>query len=83
MPEERNFDQPLIMQGADPNKVVCKDCEFRLKMPFQVNGRTVDHGMIKSWCGVYTKNNSNGKPHDVLLRNASCKYYLKEEKDAE
>lgn len=81
MAEERNFDQPMKMQGADPNKVVCKDCEFRDRTSFELNGRIIPTGMTKSWCNVYTKENSNGKPLDVLLRNASCKYYMKEEKD--
>ena len=81
MPEERNFDQPLIMQGADPDKVVCKDCEFRKREPFELNGKTFDFGMINSWCGVYTKKNSNGKPLDILFRSAKCKYYFKEVKD--
>lgn len=79
MAEERNFDQPLIMQGADPNKVVCKDCVFRDRTTFKLNGRIIETGMIKSWCKVYTKEISNGKPLKILLRNASCEFYMKED----
>lgn len=77
-----NLESPMIFQGSDPNKIVCKDCEFRDKSIFNHNGKIIPVGVIKSWCGVYQKGVSS-KPIGVLMRNEDCKYYLKEEKDAE
>lgn len=75
----KNSESPMIVQGSDPNKIVCKDCEFRDKRTFEHNGKIIPIGAIKSWCKVYTKENSNGKPIGVLMRNEKCEYYMKED----
>lgn len=55
--------------------IICKDCEFRLRR------NSID--FKNGYCQVYTREISSGKPYEILFENEKCKYYLKEEKDAE
>lgn len=81
MPEkhESNLEQTMKVQGANPKTIQCKDCAFRDKTLFDHKGETIPIGVIKSWCKVYTKENSNGKPSGVLFETEKCKYYMKED----
>ena len=75
----RNFEQPLKVQGAHPESIQCKDCVFRDKTTFEHKGKIIPIGVIKSYCDVYTKGISNGKPSGVLFETEKCKYYMKED----
>lgn len=74
-----NFDQPMMMQKADSNKIVCKDCVFRDKRTITIDDRIIPVGITKSFCKIYEKPpKTNGKPLDILFQNAECKYYMKD-----
>lgn len=77
-----NFDQPMMMQSPDANKIACKDCAFRDKTILEYNGKIIPVGITKSFCKIYEPPpKTNGKPSDVMFINAKCKYYHKEEPD--
>lgn len=82
MPNERseNFDQPIRGSWPDPNKVICKDCAFRDKTSVMLNDKTLYVGVTKSFCKIYEKPpKTNGKPNEILFKNADCKYYMKDD----
>ncbi|HBL41293.1 MAG TPA: hypothetical protein DDY98_06915 [Ruminococcaceae bacterium] len=70
---------PMKGQWPNPNTIVCKDCAFRDKTVVDVGYRKIYAGVTKSWCDVYEKGVTNGKPHDILFQNAECKYYTKDD----
>lgn len=65
---------PIVGQFPDQNKIRCRDCIFRLKIPFADK----DIGPMNAYCHTYTKENSDGKPIDILFKNTNCKYYEKD-----
>lgn len=69
----REYD-PIKGQFPDCDKIKCKDCLSRLKIPF---GKK-DIGPANSYCHTYTKENSDGKPIGILFDNENCKYYVKD-----
>lgn len=75
---EKNHAQIRIQDDFAPvspsDNIVCKDCEFRLR-----RNRT---DFKNAYCEVYTQEIAR-KPLGILLKGEKCKYYMKEEKDAE
>lgn len=73
----RNYAKERIEDDFNPtfpsDNIICKDCEFRKRGII---------GFKNGYCQVYEPGIA-GKPNAILFENASCKYYLKEEKDAE
>lgn len=78
MDDKRNLETPMKFQGANPETVQCKDCVFVDKTIFDHKGKKIAIGAIKSYCGVYDKNVSNGKPPGILFETEKCKYYMKD-----
>ena len=74
-----HLEQPMTVQTPDPNVIVCKDCVYRDKSTFNHKGTIIPIGITRSWCEVYTPDISNGKPIEILMNNAKCKYYLKDD----
>lgn len=70
-----NFNSPMRMQGTDIDTVHCRDCVYRLRQPFELNGKIFDSGATKVRCDIYPADN---KPLDILLKNARCKHYKKD-----
>ena len=73
----RNYAKERIEDDFNPtfpsDNIICKDCEFRKRGII---------GFKNSYCQIYEPGVAR-KPHEILFENASCKYYLKEGKDAE
>lgn len=70
---KKEFD-PIIGNFPDKEKIKCKDCISRLK----IKVANKDIGPMNGYCHMYTRENSNGKPIDVLFKNANCKFYEKD-----
>lgn len=69
----RKYD-PIVGQFPDQDKIKCKDCLHRLKIPFGDK----DIGPMNGYCYTYSKENSDGKPIGILFKNENCKYYIKD-----
>ena len=70
---------PMKAQGVNLDAVQCKDCAFRDKTVFDHNGKKIPIGVGQSWCKVYTRDISNGKPPGILFGTVKCKYYMKDD----
>lgn len=71
-------DQIHGMQTADPSKMRCKDCLFRDKTVIKLNGREIPVGVMKDTCMMFNKP-GHWKPTDIVLRNADCLLYERDE----
>lgn len=70
---------PMKGQFPDPKKIVCKDCFLRDKTAIVLKGKRIEVGVTKSFCDAFpAPPDSNGKPSDILFRNARCPYYVSE-----
>ena len=73
----RNYAKERIEDDFNPtfpsDNIICKDCEFRKRGII---------GFKNAYCQIYEPDIAD-KPYEILFENAGCKYYLKEEKDAE
>lgn len=57
--------------------IKCKDCVFR-KVDLIRDGKVIVKGYKNGYCKVYTPEISNGKPNEILFKNADCEYYMKD-----
>ena len=79
--DERREFSPMVGTWPDAKKIRCRDCFLRDKTEVVIDGKRYKPGITKAFCAAYLPPpDSNGKPHDVLFRNADCKYYVPEEK---
>lgn len=69
---------PITGQWADPEKVVCKDCEFRDRTVVELFGEKTPCGVTRGNCEIFK--DPTIKPMDILLHGAPCQYYTKEKK---
>ena len=75
---KREFD-PIRAQTPSYNKIVCRDCKYRLKQFIHLGDREIDVGTTKDTCEKYTGETiSKLKPHDVLFMNDICEFYEEE-----
>lgn len=63
----RNFEQPLKVQGANPESIQCKDCIFRDKTTFEHKGKIIPIGVIKSYCDVYNERDFKRKTFGSIV----------------
>ncbi len=62
------------IKGETPDKPVCETCANRLKI--LVAGK--DIGPSNAYCKIYGRDNSDGKPIEILFKHSKCKFYKKE-----
>lgn len=74
-----NVESPIKFQGATANETICKDCTFRDKTVVEIGQKTIPVGVTRSYCQIYTKKISNGKPLPILFNGADCEYYVKDD----
>ena len=72
------LDSPIKGTFPDRDKIRCRDCLFRDGTKIIVYGKSIPVGVTKARCDKYKPPIYNTKPHDVLFRNADCKYYIKD-----
>ena len=79
MEKKREFDP---IKGQFPGDgIVCFKCPYRDKTVVEIGGKTEEVGPKKSWCEMYNKQNSNGKPMGILFHGERCGYFPLEVKD--
>ena len=71
-------DNVMKGQWANPDTIICKDCVYRDKCEIELNGKIIRAGVTKSYCEMYPKESTNGKPNGILFQNEDCDYYEKE-----
>ena len=66
-------------QNADPNKMACRDCIYRDRDTMQIDGNTVQTGVMRGTCLIFDGKRGRWKPNNVYFMNEKCPMYVLDE----
>lgn len=67
--------QDIHAQNADPSKMPCRDCIYRDRDTMQIDGKTVQTGIMRATCKFFDGKRGNWKPNAVYFQNGPCLIY--------
>ena len=70
---------PVTGCFPDRNEIHCKDCIYRDKELFELDGEVIPTGITRGTCLIFDGGRTGYKSHDVLFGLKDCDFYEKDE----
>ena len=72
---ERGREMDPIKAQFPGDDIPCARCPYRDKTTVTIKGKEIPVGFKKSWCEMYNKRDTNGKPLGILFHGEKCGYF--------